>query len=328
LTTTAGLPIEGMLPDLDGATAWLNSEPLSSGALRGRVVVVQFCTFSCVNWLRTSPYLAAWAAKYRDAGLVVVGVHSPEFPFEHDVAKVRVALADLGIGYPIAIDNGFTVWRAFGNSYWPALYFVDVLGQLRHHHFGEEDYERSEEVIQRLLADAGRTVVPSGIVRPVAGGVALAADWTTVQSPEGYVGFGRAAGFVSPGGFRPDRPKGYELPSRLPLNRWALSGRWVVNAQAATLDEPDGRIVHRFRARDVNLVMGSRTPRVPVRFQVRIDGAAPGPSHGLDVDENGEGLLDQERLYQLIRQDARVIERTVEIAFLDAGVQAYVFTFG
>jgi len=326
VTTMAELPVEGVLPDLDGATAWLNSAPLTPDGLRGRVVVVQFCTFSCVNWLRTVPYVKAWAGKYRDDGLVVIGVHSPEFPFEHDLDKVRSALTGMGIDYPIALDNAFAVWRAFDNAYWPALYFVDAEGRLRHHHFGEEEYVRSEQVIQQLLSAAGSTGIGDDLVSVQPDGVSLGADWSALESPETYVGYARATGFASPGGFEPDRGRVYEEPRRLRLNQWALSGDWAVQPQLATLNQPGGRLVHRFHGRDVNLVLGAAAE--PVRFRMRIDGAPPRDSSGLDVDEHGAGTVSDERLYQLIRQDGRIVDRTVEITFLDAGAQAYVFTFG
>ncbi len=243
------------MPSLGGATAWLNSEPLTPAGLRGNVVVVQFCTFSCINWLRTLPYLKAWAGKYRDDGLVVIGAHSPEFPFEHDLDKIRSALERMGVDYPIAVDNDFAVWRAFDNAYWPALYFVDAEGRIRHHHFGEEDYERSERVIQQLLAEAGSDGVDEDLVSVQADGVYLAADWNTLRSPETYVGYARATGFASPGGLEPDGRRVYVEPSQLELNQWALSGDWTVGTQITTLNEPGGRIVHRFHGRDVNLVL-------------------------------------------------------------------------
>jgi len=323
---TAELPVEGVLPDLVGATAWLNSAPLTPDGLRGRVVVVQFCTFSCVNWLRTVPYVKAWAGKYRDDGLVVIGVHSPEFPFEHDLDKVRSALTGMGIDYPIALDNAFAVWRAFDNAYWPALYFVDAEGRLRHHHFGEEAYERSEQVIQQLLTEAGSAGVSDDLVSVQPDGVSLGADWSALESPETYLGYARATGFASPGHLKRDRGRVYEEPRRLRLNQWALSGDWTVQPQLATLNQPGGRILHRFRGRDVNLVLGAAAE--PVRLRMRIDGAPPNGSSGLDVDEHGTGTVTDERLYQLIRQDGRIVDRTVEITFLDAGAQAYVFTFG
>jgi hypothetical protein len=328
VTATAALPIEGQLPQLGGATAWLNSEPLTPDGLRGKVVAVQFCTFSCINWLRTVPYVQAWADKYRDAGLVVVGAHSPEFPFEHDVERIRAALEDMDIDYPIAIDNDFAVWRAFDNAYWPALYIVDAEGRIRYHHFGEEAYERSERVIQQLLAEAGSDGVDQGLVSVEPDGIYLAANWDTLGSPETYVGYARTTGFASPGGLEPDRSRVYVEPSQLALNQWALAGDWTVGEQITTLNEPGGRIVYRFHGRDVNLVLGARTDSRPVRFLVRIDGKPPNGARGLDVDERGHGAVGEERLYQLIRQHGPITERTLEITFSDAGAQAYVFTFG
>jgi thiol-disulfide isomerase/thioredoxin len=328
LTATAELPIEGELPELGGASAWLNSEPLTPAGLRGKVVVVQFCTFSCINWLRTLPYVRAWAERYRDDGLVVIGAHSPEFPFEHDLEKIRSALEGMGVDYPIAVDNDFAVWRAFDNAYWPALYIVDAEGRIRHHHFGEEDYERSERVIQQLLAEAGSDDVDEDLVSVEPDGVYLAADWDTLGSPETYVGYARATGFASPGGLEPDRSRVYVESSQLELNRWALSGDWTVGKQITTLNEPGGRIVHRFHGRDLNLVLGSPADGGPVRFLVLIDGEPPNGARGLDVDERGDGTVSEERLYQLIRQDGPITERTFEITFIDAGAQAYVFTFG
>ena len=325
----AELPIEGELPDLDGATRWLNSAPLTPTGLRGKVVVVQFCTFSCVNWLRTLPYVRAWVAKYRDHGLVLIGAHSPEFPFEHDVAKIRTALEAMGVDYPIAVDNDFAVWRAFDNAYWPALYFADAGGRIRHHHFGEEDYERSERVIQQLLTDAGADGFDQDLVAVEPGGVELPADWNTLKSPETYVGYARASGFASAGDVEPDRSTVYVDPSRLGLNQWALSGAWTVGSQVATLNEPGGRIVHRFHGRDLNLVLGSQKgAREPVPFVVRLDGQPPDGAGGLDVDDRGNGMVAEERLYQLIRQDGRITDRTFEITFTEADAQAYVFTFG
>jgi thiol-disulfide isomerase/thioredoxin len=328
LTAAATLPIEGALPELGGATAWLNSEPLTPAGLRGKVVVVQFCTFSCINWLRTLPYVSAWAEKYRDNGLVVIGAHSPEFPFEHDLEKIRSALEAMGVDYPIAVDNDFAIWRAFDNAFWPALYFVDAEGRIRHHHFGEEEYERSERVIQQLLAEAGSDEVDEDLVPVEPSGVYLAADWNTLRSPETYLGYARATGFASPGGLEPDRNQVYDQPSRLGLNQWALSGEWTVGTQITTLNEPGGRIVHRFHGRDLNLVLGTQADGGPTRFQVLIDGEVPNGARGLDVDERGNGTVSEERLYQLIRQDGRITDRTFEITFIDGGAQAYVFTFG
>ena len=325
MTVAAELPVEGVFPDLGGATGWLNSRSLTSEGLRGRVVVVQFCTFSCVNWLRTVPYVRAWAGKYRDAGSVVLGVHSPEFPFEHGLDKIPSTLTGLGIGYPIAVDNDFAIWRAFDNAYWPALYFVDPEGRIRHHHFGEEDYERSEQVVQQLLTEAGNADFGDDLVSVTPDGVSLGADWATLESPEIYVGYARATGFASPGGFKADRQV-YEEPRWLALNQWALSGDWTVRPQIAASNQPGGRIVLRFHGRDVNLVLGAEAE--PVRFRIRIDGAPPNGSNGLDVDEQGNGNIFDERLYQLIRQHGPIVDRTFEMTFLDAGTQAYVFTFG
>ena len=296
----AQLPIEGEFPELEGATAWLNSEPLTPAGLRGKVVVVQFCTFSCVNWLRTLPYVRAWEKKYRDAGLVVIGAHSPDF----------------------------AIWRAFENQAWPALYFIDAQGRIRHRHFGEEDYERSEQVIQQLLAEAGVGGVETDLVSAEPGGVELAANWDTLQSPETYVGYGRATGLVSPGGVDPDRSKLYMDPPQLRLNQWSLSGDWTVGEQITTLNEPGGRITCRFHARDVNLVMGTRTDGGTARYLVLFDGEPPNGNRGIDVDQRGSGTIAAPRLYQLVRQSGAIAERTFEITFLDAGAQAYVFTFG
>jgi thiol-disulfide isomerase/thioredoxin len=328
VTATARLGVEGRLPELGGATAWINSAPLTPAGLRGNVVVVQFCTFSCINWLRTVPYVKAWAEKYRDDGLVVIGVHSPEFPFEHDVEKMRAALEAMGVAFPIAVDNEFAVWRAFDNAYWPALYFVDARGRIRHHHFGEEDYARSEQVIQQLLTEAGSDGVDGDLVPVEPDGVYLAANWATLRSPETYVGYARTTGFASPGGIAPDRRRVYAEPAQLALNQWGLSGDWTVGDQTATLNEPGGRVVDRFHGRDLNLVLGSRTDGAPVRFRVLVDGMPPAGARGLDVDERGDGAVSEERLYQLIRHDGPVTDRTFEITFLDAGAQAYVFTFG
>jgi thiol-disulfide isomerase/thioredoxin len=322
------LPVEGELPELDGANAWLNTEPLTPAGLRGKVVLTEFCTFSCVNWLRTLPYVRAWAEKYRDHGLVVIGAHTPEFKFEHDVEKIRPALEAMGVDFPVAVDNDYAVWRAFDNNYWPALYFADAQGRIRHHRFGEEDYERSERVILQLLADAGGEGFGEDLVSVAPDGVELAADWDNLGSPETYVGYERASGFASPGGLVPDRGHSYEAPRDLDLNQWALSGEWAVGDQPTELNEAGGRISHRFHARDVNLVMGARGGEGSVEFEVRIDGEPPGDAHGLDVGADGRGTVAEERLYQLVRQPGSDSDRTFEIAFDDSGVQVYVFTFG
>jgi thiol-disulfide isomerase/thioredoxin len=316
------------LPSLDGATGWLNSEPLTPEGLRGKVVLVEFCTFSCVNWLRTLPYVQAWSDRYRDHGLVVIGAHTPEFGFEHDEEKVRAALASMNVDFPIAIDSGFGVWRAFDNAYWPALYFADTEGQIKHHRFGEEDYERSERVIQQLLTEAGRDGIGGDLSSVQADGVYLAADWDRLGSPETYVGYDRASGFASPSGFGRDHSQPYEDPAELELNQWSLSGDWTVGGQPTRLNEAGGHIRHRFHARDVNLVMGADDGHGSVSFRVRVDGEAPGEAHGLDVDADGNGIVGEERLYQLVRTPANDQDRTFEITFADAGVQAYVFTFG
>ena len=318
----------GEFPELDGANAWLNSEPLTPSGLRRRVVVVQFCTFSCVNWLRTLPHLRAWADKYGGDALMVIGVHSPEFPFERDVAKVRAALESMGIDYPIVIDNDFAVWNAFQNQAWPALYFIDAEGRIRHRHFGEEDYERSERVIQQLLAEAGHDIRDDSLVSVESAGVELAADWDSLGSPETYLGYSRATEFASPGGLEADRRRIYAAPQRLRLNHWALSGDWTVGEQITTLNEAGGRITYRFLARDLNLVLGTRSDGQLVRFSVLIDGGPPDAARGIDVDERGDGTVTDARLYQLIRQAGTITERAFEITFLDPGAQAYVFTFG
>ena len=316
------------LPDLGGATAWLNSEPLTPAGLRGKVVLVQFCTYSCVNWLRTLPYVRAWDERYRDDGLVVIGAHSPEFPFEHDVERVRPALRAMGVDYPIAIDNDFAVWRAFENNYWPALYVADAKGRLRDHHFGEGRYEGSERVIQQLLAEAGSVGVDREPVSVDPSGVEASADLETLGSPETYVGYARAENLVAPDGVLPDEPQVYADSPPLDLNQWSLSGNWTVGRQVTVMNEAGGRITFRFHARDLNFVLGPSASGAAVRFRVLVDGGAPGPAHGLDVDEDGNGTVDEARLYQLVRQPGNVSDRTFEITFLDSGAQAYVFTFG
>ena len=322
------MPIEGELPDLGGATAWLNSEPLTPAGLREKVVLVQFCTYSCVNWLRTLPYVRAWLQKYRDYGLVVVGVHSPEFPFEHEVEKVRPALEGMGVDFPIALDNDFAVWRAFNNNAWPALYFIDDGGRIRHHHLGEEDYERSERVIQQLVAEAGFGSADRGLVSPEVSAVEAPADWETLGSPETYVGYERAARFVSPDRLLPDQPHDYADPGGLELNEWSLSGNWTAGRQATMMNEAEGRIAYRFHARDLNLVLGPSESGPRVRFSLLIDGEPPGSGHGHDTDDQGNGTIAEFRLYQLVRQPGALSDRTFEITFLDAGAQAYAFTFG
>ncbi|HTO84413.1 MAG TPA: cytochrome c biogenesis protein CcdA [Methylomirabilota bacterium] len=321
------LPIEGTLPALSGAVAWLNSPPLTAEALKGKVVLVDFWTYSCINCLRAIPYVRAWAEKYRDQGLVVIGVHAPEFAFEKNIDNVRMAVADLKLDYPVAIDNDYAIWRAFNNQYWPAHYFVDAQGRIRHHHFGEGDYDESERVIQQLIAEAGKTAVASDLVSVTASGAEVAADMSDILSPETYVGYARAENFISPGGAVQDARHVYTAPTPR-LNEWALSGDWTIGGEHAALNDKDGGIVYRFHARDLHLVLGPAPDGKPVRFRVTIDGAAPGDSHGTDIDAEGQGTVTAQRLYQLVRQNGAIADHTFEIRFLDPGVQAYAFTFG
>jgi thiol-disulfide isomerase/thioredoxin len=316
------------MPSLGGATAWLNSPPLTAESLRGQTVLVQFWTYTCINWLRTLPYVRAWAERYRDQGLVVIGVHTPEFPFERDLHNVRRAAQEMTVDYPIAVDNDYSVWDAFANHYWPALYFVDARGLIRHHRFGEGDYETSELVIQQLLDESGAHGVPQGLVSVDGEGVEAAADWDSLESAENYVGYERTDNFASPGGPRIDERHVYSTPGRLRLNEWALSGDWTMEQQATVLNEANGRIIYRFHARDLHLVMGPASRDASPRFRVLIDGQPPGAAHGVDVDERGNGTLDEQRLYQLIRQPGPVADRQFEIEFLDPGVEALAFTFG
>ncbi|ACC74123.1 cytochrome c biogenesis protein DipZ [Paraburkholderia phymatum] len=326
--TPSKLPVEGTLPSLDGAQSWLNSPPLTADALRGKVTVVNFWTYSCINCLRTLPYLKTWSDRYGQDGLVVVGVHTPEFAFERDPSNVKRAVRDLGIRYPVAIDNGYGIWQAFGNQYWPAFYIVDAQGRIRYHHFGEGGYGEAEKVIQQLLADSGHTM-PTGDLPPIHGaGAQAAADASNVESGETYVGYQQARGFASPQDIRPDDAASYSIPSQLPLNSWAFGGRWIVGGEAAVASEANGRIAYRFHARDLHLVLGPGANGKPVRFRVTIDGAAPGDSHGADIAADGTGVVTSARLYQLVRQHDAVRDRTFTIEFLDPGVQAFSFTFG
>jgi thiol-disulfide isomerase/thioredoxin len=322
------LPIEGSLPSLAGATEWLNSPPLTPAGLRGKVVLVDFWTYTCINWLRTLSYLRAWAQKYQDHRLVVLGVHPPEFDFEHDLDNVRRAANDLRVDYPVAVDNDYAIWSAFDNHYWPALYFVDAQGQIRHHRFGEGDYEQSEMILQQLLTEAGISGIDHDLVSVDPGGLEAAADWDSLRSPENYLGYERTENFASPDGAVLDTPHAYAAPARLRLNHWALAGAWTVGRQAVVLDQADGRIAYRFQARDLHLVIAPALTGTPVRFRVRVDGQPPGAAHGTDVDDQGNGTATEPRLYQLVRQPGPVTERTFEVTFLDPGVQAYAFTFG
>jgi cytochrome c biogenesis protein CcdA/thiol-disulfide isomerase/thioredoxin len=322
----AGLDVEGQLPSLSGADQWLNSKPLTAEGLKGKVVVVDFWTYSCINCLRAIPYVRAWAEKYAGQGLVVIGVHSPEFAFEKNVGNVRRAITDLQIRYPVAVDNSYAIWRAFQNQYWPAHYFIDATGRIRHHHFGEGGYGESEEVIQRLLAETGSTAVPAGLVAVRASGAEAASSEGDDQSPETYIGYERAERLVSPGGVARDGRKTYTSGAPR-LNEWGLAGSWTAGPEQATLEQPGGSIAYRFHARDLHLVLAAPDGK-PVRFRVTIDGAAPGDARGVDVDANGQGVVTGQRLYQLIRQRGAIGDHTFEITFLDAGVQAYAFTFG
>jgi thiol-disulfide isomerase/thioredoxin len=322
------LPIEGELPSLGGATGWLNSPPLGPSGLRGNVVLINIWTYTCINWLRQLPYVRAWAETYKDRGFVVIGVHSPEFAFEKDVENVRRAVADLRVDYPVAIDSDHAIWRAFKNAYWPALYVVDAQGRMRHHHFGEGAYEQSERIMQHLLGEAGIGGIGHELVAVEARGLEAAADWGSLQSPENYVGFARTENFASPGGAALHKRRIYAAPAPLRRNHWALAGDWTVEQQAVVLHEANGRITYCFHARDLHLVMGPAARGTAVRFRVFIDGKPPGAAHGLDVDDQGNGTVAAQRLYQLIRQPKPIADRQFEIAFLDAGVEVFAFTFG
>ncbi|TBY79118.1 cytochrome c biogenesis protein DipZ [Rhizobium leguminosarum bv. viciae] len=321
------LPVEGPAPSLDGAVEWLNSEPLTTEQLRGKVVLVDFWTYSCINCIRTIPYVRAWAEKYAAQGLVVIGVHAPEFAFEKKIDNVKKAIGDFQIGYPVAIDNDYGIWRAFENSYWPAAYLIDAKGQIRYHHFGEGNYNRTEKAIQDLLREAGSQTTASAPVVPDAKGVEAGPDLGNIRSGETYLGYEQAANFASPEGLQADTAKSYSI-AEPGLNGWGLSGIWTVGRDQATLDQPGGGITYRFSARDLHLVLGPGAGDKPIRFQVKIDGKAPGPDHGSDVDADGNGTVTTTRLYQLVRQSGTVAARNFEIRFLDPGVQAYAFTFG
>ena len=321
------LPVEGRLQSFEGATGWLNSDPLTPEDLRRRVVLVDFWTYTCVNWLRTLPYLRAWAAKYRNDGLTVIGVHTPEFGFEQNVDNVIAQSRRLGVEYPIALDSDYAVWRAFANHFWPALYIADAAGRIRFHHFGEGEYPMTEMVIQQLLVDGGADGVDQDLVVVEPRGLEVAADWRTLQSPETYVGYRQGTGFAQEGLVSLDEPRVYTLPGRLGLNEWGLSGRWAVAGHAAVLNERGGRIAFQFHARDLNLVMGpSQGASIP--FRVFLDGQLANDAHGSDVDPDGSGLVSDQRTYQLIRQPGPIADRLFEVEFQDAGVEAYCFTFG
>jgi thiol-disulfide isomerase/thioredoxin len=328
LSAGIGLLEEDTFPPLSGATEWLNSHPLTAAGLRGKVVLIQFWTYTCVNWRRTLPYVRGWAEKYRSRGLVVIGVHTPEFSFEHDTDNVRWAIKDMKIDYPIANDNEYAIWNAFKNEYWPANYFIDAKGKVRHHQFGEGAYEQSETLIQQLLSETGGSAIDPGLVTVAPSGAEVAADWGNLQSPETYVGQNQTDNFASPGVAYLNSPHVYTFPRRLDLNHWALSGNWTTGKEAATSNQSGGRVAYRFHARDLNLVMGPAVRGGLVRFRVLIDGEPPVASCGVDIDSEGNGKIVEQRLYQLIRQPTPIVDRQCEIEFLNSGAEAYDFTFG
>ena len=322
------LRAESHLPGFEGATGWLNSAPLTAADLSGKVVLVDFWTYTCINWLRTLGYVRAWAEKYKDQGLVVVGVHTPEFPFEQDVDNVSWAVKDLKVEHPVAIDSDYAVWRAFDNNYWPAVYIADAEGRIRHHQFGEGGYTECEMVIQRFLGEAGQDGIGDDFVTVPDDGFEAQADWASLETPETYLGFDQGQNFASPGGAGPDEPRTFEPPAELELNSWALAGDWTIGRRASVLNGADGRLLFRFHARDVHLVMGPPARGASIPFHVLLDGEPPGAAHGLDIDEQGRGTLERQRLHQLIRQPGPITDRTFEISFAEPGVEAYSFTFG
>ncbi len=322
------LPVEGRLASFEGATGWLNSDPLTPESLRGRVVLVDFWTYTCINWLRTLPYLRAWAAKYRDDGLMVIGVHTPEFSFEHNIDNVIAQSRNLGVDYPVALDSDYAVWGAFANHFWPAVYIADQEGRIRFHHFGEGEYPMTEMVVQQLLLDAGADGIDQDLVMVEPRGLEVAADWETLQSPETYVGYRQSTGFAQEDVAGFDEPRVYTPPGRLPLNSWGLSGNWTAAGHAAVLNERGGRLAFQFHARDLNLVMGPSSRGASIPFRVFLDGELAKDAHGSDVDSDGTGTVRDQRTCQLIRQPAAIADRRFEVEFLDAGVEAYCFTFG
>jgi thiol-disulfide isomerase/thioredoxin len=328
LPDAAALPVEGHLPSFAGATGWLNSDPLTPEGLRGRVVLADFWTYTCVNWLRTLPYVRAWAAKYADQGLTTIGVHTPEFNFERDVDNIVAQARALDVPYPIAIDSEYGVWRAFANHYWPAVYIADMQGRIRYHHFGEGEYEMQEMVIQQLLLESGVGDVDLDLVSVDPVGLEVAADYRTLRSPETYLGYGQATGMASPAGLRADQPHDYTPPTRLRLNEWAPVGMWSISRRAATATAPNARLAFRFQGRDVNLVMGPAERGSAIPFRVAIDGQPATGAQGTDVDADGNGTVSEQRTYQLIRQPAPITERVFEIEFLAPGAELFCFTFG
>lgn len=322
------LPVEGSMPSLSGATSWLNGPALTSTGLRGKVVLVDFWTFSCINSLRPLPYLRAWSDKYQAKGLVVIGVQSPEFAFEQRLDSIRDAVGVHGIHFPVAIDNGHRVWNAFQNEYWPAIYLIDPEGRIRYHHFGEGDVDQTERAIQQLLAEAGASGFDRNLVSVHGTGAEAAPDWDNVKSPETYLGYARTERFASPGGPLQDVRHAYSAPAALDLNDWALAGDWTMGAEATTVRKANGRVLFRFHARDLHLVAGPETRGKAIHFRVRLDGKPPGSNHGADTDAEGNGTIDGHRLYQLIRQGAPIEDRTFEIEFLEPGAEVFAVTFG
>jgi thiol-disulfide isomerase/thioredoxin len=327
-TAALRLAVEGGMPSLGGTTGWLNSQPLTPASLRGKVVLINFWTYSCINSIRTLPYLRAWSEKYRGRGLVVIGVQAPEFTFEKNINNVRWAVKDMRLDYPIAIDNDHVIWNAFKNEYWPAFYFVDAGGRIRHHQFGEGEYGQSELVLQQLLAETGNDGIDRRLVSVEPRAIEVAADWNSLKSPETYVGYEHAENFSSPGGVRQNTKHTYSAPTYLSVNQWALLGDWTSGKHSAILNETNGRIVYRFHARDLHLVMGPGTPGTLVKFRVAIDGQPPRDVHGVDVSDQGNGIVIEQRLYQLIRQTEPIVDRQFEIEFLNTGAEVFVFTFG
>jgi thiol-disulfide isomerase/thioredoxin len=326
-------PLEGVgtadeLSALSRATTWINSAPLTAGNLKGKVVLVQFWTFTCINWLRTLPYIRAWAERYGSSGLVVIGVHTPEFAFEHDLPNVRRSVSELNVKYAVAVDNEYAIWRGFNNQYWPALYLLDPQGRVRHRQFGEGKYAESERMLQQLLMEAGARAVADGPTNVEGKGIEAPADWSNLRSGENYVGADRTEGFGSPGGAAVGKRHPYTFPRELKLNQWALAGDWTMEQGLVRLNQPDGRVAYRFHGRDLHLVMGPPAGASPVRFRVLLDGQPPHAAHGGDVDEQGNGVAREQRLHQLIRQREPIVDRTFEIQFLDSGVEAFSFTFG
>ncbi len=324
----APLPVKGHMPAFAGATEWLNSKPLSPTNLRGKVVLVDFWTFTCINWLRTLPALRAWNDAYTKAGLVIIGVHTPEFQVEHEIANVRRAAQEMRVEYPIVVDNDYEIWDAFANRFWPALYIADAEGRIRHTHFGEGGEERSEHVIRRLLTDAGAKELPTSPVPFTPEGIEIAGDAHNLRSPETYLGLARSTGFASPRGAAFDEPRAYTIPSRLYLNEWALAGSWTIGREEAVSNEANGRVAFNFHARDLNLILEPPASGASARLRVTLDGEPPHDAHGLDVDEKGDGIVTETRLHQLIRQPGKITDRQCEIEFLDPGVAALCFTFG